>query len=239
MNPRHAAALALVGWYLMAPLVTAMPRLVLAADEHKLIIPLDKGTISIYSGTARWWGPTKPEGYGTKTSRIRNWQMNVVKTASRGDVTASVVQGFPDDLAWYGFDAIPPPANLSLIVQSSAGLFKKTISSDEAEQRVEDALNHKLKFDMDEDQMLRFPVQVGDCLSIEPNALKYKSWCWHVRSAVKTKFGSGWELEYRSNPDQQLVDIVPGVGITRYMYHHNGTVADTDVHLVRLPKEPR
>jgi len=239
MNLRRAAALALVGWYLVAALVIAMPPFVLAADQHELTIPLDKGTTWNYSGTARWWGLTKPEEYGARTSRIRDWQMKVMKTARRGDVTASVVQGFPDELAWYEGDAVPPPTGLTLIVQSSTGLFVKSINSDEAEQRMADALDHKLKFDVDPDQILRFPVHVDDCLSTEPLALKYKRWCWHVRTTVKTRFGSGWELEYRTNPDQQLIDIVPGVGVTRYVYHHNGTVADTDVHLVRLPGESR
>ena len=90
MKPRHAAALALVGWYLIAPLVIAMPPFVLAADQHELTIPLDKGTTWNYSGTASRWGPTKPEEYGTRASRIRDWQMKVMKTARRGDVTVCV-----------------------------------------------------------------------------------------------------------------------------------------------------
>jgi hypothetical protein len=40
-----------------------------------------------------------------------------------------------------------------------------------------------------------------------------------------------WRLAYRTAPDHQLLDFVSGVGITRYVYGHHGTVANTDVHL--------
>jgi len=40
-----------------------------------------------------------------------------------------------------------------------------------------------------------------------------------------------WQLVYRTLPDDQLLDFVPGVGITRFVYTHHGTVATTDVHL--------
>lgn len=43
----------------------------------------------------------------------------------------------------------------------------------------------------------------------------------------------GWELVYRSAPDHAIVRIVPGVGITSYVYEHHGTVASVDVHLAR------
>jgi len=41
-------------------------------------------------------------------------------------------------------------------------------------------------------------------------------------------------LEYWSNPDNAQFAFVPGVGITKYAYHHHGTVADTELQLVEF-----
>ncbi len=56
-------------------------------------------------------------------------------------------------------------------------------------------------------------------------ALRIEGYAAHHRSLVYT-------LACRTNPDHQLVDIAPGLGITRYVYQHHGTVASADVRLV-------
>ena len=41
-------------------------------------------------------------------------------------------------------------------------------------------------------------------------------------------------LAYRTNPDDQEFEIVPGIGITSYAYHHHGTIADTELKLTAM-----
>jgi len=43
-----------------------------------------------------------------------------------------------------------------------------------------------------------------------------------------------YSIAYRTNPDHQILDIAPGLGITRFIYVHHGTVATVDIHLVKF-----
>jgi hypothetical protein len=43
----------------------------------------------------------------------------------------------------------------------------------------------------------------------------------------------GWEIAYRTNPDHQLLRLVPGLGIRGFTYEHHGTVASATARLVR------
>jgi len=55
----------------------------------------------------------------------------------------------------------------------------------------------------------------------------------HVKGlAAATRMA--YEVEYDSNPDDTEFEFVDGVGITSYAYHHHGSVADTEVHLVEF-----
>jgi hypothetical protein len=41
-------------------------------------------------------------------------------------------------------------------------------------------------------------------------------------------------MEYWTLPDDQKIELSPGIGILTYRYHHHGTVADTDLRLVEF-----
>jgi hypothetical protein len=43
-----------------------------------------------------------------------------------------------------------------------------------------------------------------------------------------------YTLSYRTQPDETLMDIVPGIGITRYRYIHHGTSEELDLRLTSL-----
>ena len=36
----------------------------------------------------------------------------------------------------------------------------------------------------------------------------------------------------RTNPDDATYELTPGIGLTRYIYHHHGTRLDVDAKLV-------
>jgi hypothetical protein len=40
-----------------------------------------------------------------------------------------------------------------------------------------------------------------------------------------------WRIAYRTLVDEQVIDFVPGVGVSRFTCVHHGTVAAVDVHL--------
>jgi hypothetical protein len=74
-------------------------------------------------------------------------------------------------------------------------------------------------------------------------------YAWIVESAIPPVRGaswsplahgaSGWRLAYRTLPDHELLDFAPGVGITRYVYSHHGTVAETNVRLLTVRQTNR
>jgi hypothetical protein len=43
---------------------------------------------------------------------------------------------------------------------------------------------------------------------------------------------TAYEVEFATNPDDREFEFVDGVGITSYQYHHHGTIAETELHLV-------
>jgi hypothetical protein len=45
---------------------------------------------------------------------------------------------------------------------------------------------------------------------------------------------AAYEVEYDTNPDDEEFEFVDGVGITKYGYHHHGTTADTELHLIEF-----
>ena len=69
-------------------------------------------------------------------------------------------------------------------------------------------------------------------------------YCWLVTGAKKKKLENVngapahevdvFEMRYASNPDDTTMELVPGMGMISYRYHHHGTVADTDLQLVEF-----
>jgi hypothetical protein len=69
---------------------------------------------------------------------------------------------------------------------------------------------------------------------------------WYVASNRVVGAPAAWQatgkrvrrvtLEYRTQPDYQRIEFAPGVGITRFVYSHQGTVAEADVRLVSVQR---
>jgi hypothetical protein len=55
-----------------------------------------------------------------------------------------------------------------------------------------------------------------------------------VMANITTKSATAYPLAFRTNPDDTEVEIVAGIGIVRYEYHHHGKVADTELALVEF-----
>jgi hypothetical protein len=67
-------------------------------------------------------------------------------------------------------------------------------------------------------------------------------YCWHVERCEQSSLSirgfnsderkSVYTIGYRTCPEHEIMEVVPDVGIIRYLYDHHGTVASTDVRLV-------
>ena len=59
----------------------------------------------------------------------------------------------------------------------------------------------------------------------------------HVAGISGKKVFTRYTLMYRTNPDHQIVEFLPSIGITRYIYQHHGTVSEVDVRLIDFRKK--
>jgi hypothetical protein len=89
------------------------------------------------------------------------------------------------------------------------------------------------------DEVFDFPLIVGKSFNraVEPEREDHYYEWYVMDEAPSTKWqvegkpGEEYHLGFYTGPDHTDVWMVPGVGITRYKYHHNGTVIDVDVTL--------
>ena len=200
--------------------------------------PMAVGTYWLYEGTVSWTdsGNDKPA-----TQQI-SWKMSVNQVIRKKDLVAAVVMGFPADLD-FSAGAVPQPW---LILQDDKHhLFHVNLGP-----------NYDLtKFDgpdpsfapfMDADALLfQWPLRKGaKFCNDEDKGREDNMYCWVVsqettKPEISIKGAPAgtlqvFELQYRCLPDDTTMELVPGLGLLSYQYHHHGTVADTELRLVEF-----
>ncbi|HSC44305.1 MAG TPA: hypothetical protein VLC94_00675 [Candidatus Acidoferrum sp.] len=205
--------------------------------EHPF--PAAPGTYWVYRGHVRW---TK-SGTDQVAEAPITWRTEIRKVIPHGDFLGIVVNGFPFDTAWADDHATPSD---SLLVESKGRLyFVGDQRFQQAVQRLEQPSDSLDGLFSDDDLILEWPLATGQKFG-DPSGMARTDghYCWVVSSLEKTALpgvrGAGSRdhdqlvLEYWTNPDNTRFAFVPGVGITRYEYHHHGTVADTNLELVEF-----
>jgi hypothetical protein len=43
-----------------------------------------------------------------------------------------------------------------------------------------------------------------------------------------------WRIAFRTCPEQEIMEVAEGLGITRFLYEHHGTVQSADVRLISI-----
>jgi hypothetical protein len=92
----------------------------------------------------------------------------------------------------------------------------------------------------DKEPLLVLPLAKGAKWAGDPVRGDYDNYyCWYVADELTDpvallggRTATTYEVTYQTNPDHSIMEIVPGLGITRYVYSHHGTPAETDVRLV-------
>jgi hypothetical protein len=202
--------LAMVGWCCAC----------LGADH---LLPLAPGVTWVYRGVTRWSVP-KPPTYAAE--RVLTWRVKVLAAGYRGENWLALLEGFPTDLCWYEPGKTTP--GRYLVIRTPRGGYY--LSATDA---------HRLNLVTRKDvQALLTP---GNLLLVEPlrKGLDYgmdpadpprpDHWYrWHVEQAGRRQF----HLAYRTCPDETLMTVAPGRGITAFTYVHHGTVAETHLRLI-------
>jgi hypothetical protein len=91
------------------------------------------------------------------------------------------------------------------------------------------------------DELMELPLTVGRKTGQVPS--RDDTWyCWcveqvearapRIRGFRSHRSLKTYRLAYRTCPDHQILEVVPGLGIIRFVYNHHGTVSSADVRLV-------
>jgi len=210
-----------------------------AGDDPQQSFPLSPGTYWIYHGLVRSFLEGSTIGKVTQV----NWKMSVVRVVERGDVTAALVSGFPGDLDWSDGNVQP---TLSILMEARGAKFYLNSSDSNSVIRQIDDPKYALGDLLDEhDWFLQLPLAEGEKFCEKDSMGRDDGmYCWVVGAphpaaldgvkGVAAGNRLAYQVQYTTNPDDMEFDFVPGVGITSYEYHHHGTLAETELHLVEF-----
>lgn len=164
--------------------------------------------------------------------------MEVIETVKRDGVVGYALKGHPSDLAWY--EEGKPPSEYA-IIQLDNRLYRADMAILKRLKDRSDTLQNLVRSDQ---IIFDFPL-APDKKFCEPEHIDRADsmYCWIVGQDPQTL---SWQidgipssktiLEYTLSmatlPDHSVTYFAPGVGITRYVYVHHGTISEVDVRLV-------
>jgi len=196
--------------------------------------PMEKGTTWVYEGTVKW---TLENSNQVETKQIR-WTTEITESFKYPEIRVAVLRGFPSDLAWYEEGKAP---GTSLLIESDNCFYYLQAKSEQEALRLARGLS-SITDDLPQgaELLLDLPLRVGKRYD-QFGERDDNMYCWYVESKSLTiphieginmqEAITSYRLIYRSNPDHEIMDFVPGLGIVRYIYEHHGTVAFADVRL--------
>jgi hypothetical protein len=206
-------------------------------EAPSAFFPMKVGTYWVYEGTVRWYDSEKDAPASEKVS----WRMTVDKVLRRDDLVATVVTGFPADLDWSGGTA--EPKQWLILEDGKHQVHYVNLGPNFDLSGYEKGDRNFDKFLVDDTLLFKWPLKKGAKFCDE-EAMKREDgfYCWNVEDESKRKLEAVkgapegeqtvFLLHYWSNPDDTRMELVPGLGLVSYRYHHHGTVADTELQLV-------
>ncbi len=209
-------------------------------DKLRDDFPLTPGTYWVYQGTVRYWVK------GIENGKIAHvtWKTSVARAIRRDGLTIAVVKGMPGDLDWSEGEAMP---SLSIVIRTPDAKFY-LIEGDEAKSLLSQLDNLRYSWrqvPIDDDWFLQLPLAKGKKFcGAEGMQRTDDHYCWvagppHAALLANVKGVPpgkhiAYRVEYFTNPDQDEFDFVSGIGMATYEYHHHGTTADTELHLIEF-----
>jgi hypothetical protein len=196
------------------------------------VFPLTPGTCWTYEGTVKW-----TEGAEVKEKTVL-WQMEVVESNERGDVTGYHMKGHPRELI--GYQEGKEPADYAIL---RVGPNKFYYANLQSYQRLLDENDDLAGLIREEDLFLELPLKEGKRFCETEQILREDGMnCWVTGKGepVQMKKVAGLALpvallEYpvlkARLPDHMSVGFTPGVGITNFKYIHHGTTFEVDLIL--------
>lgn len=172
-------------------------------------------------------------------------KMEIVEIINRGNVTAAVIKGHPFDAMSCDEKGKCERGNY-LLIRAGRDKYYQVYGETYAEtlKKLRDADDVLTSVVKESDILLETPLYEGRIFGEAEQITRTDgSYCWFVEksSEIELKNIKGadvagnvpqFEIRYRTNPDVQTINFVPGFGITEFSYHHNGTPHDVDMKLI-------
>jgi len=213
-----------------------------AGEKAVSLFPLVKGNYWIYKGKIKW----TPEGAGQKVkSKSLTWQMNTHDVMESAKYRIALVTGFPNDVAWYEEGMTP---QYSLVVQDDKCIYWNGYENRDNAMEAAKAIEADNQSSMSDLKcIIEFPLTKGKKYGVSDESRPDTMYAWYLKKINKVRLkvkgyksqgpATRFRLIYRTNPDHIIMEFVPGLGITRYIYEHHGTVAFEDLHLVEYDRK--
>ena len=214
-----------------------------SAQAWQATLPLDSGRTWEYRGSARWTELDQQ----VDTATIR-WTMQILATREGPDLRGAVVRGWIQELAWYNPGQTP---GYGLLLARGHRLYHVSASDSAGalltlQRAIEPGAPPPQGWELIVDSTLAVGHLYGQTAERGDRLDTFYAWYVESGEAIRPPVGWSaasptvmqWRLVYRTAPDHQVLDVVPGLGITHYGYAHHGTVADSDVQLVSVTRVP-
>ena len=210
-----------------------------AEAQQRSPLPIEPGLTWTYRGYVRWTGPDGRVGGDS----IR-WTMKIVSVRTGPNARSAVVRGWVQDLAWH--TPSKEPAYSLLVLRAGRLYHISTPDSAQAVALSETAIQANTSPPELSHMVLDSALTIGGVYGRNDSTSKRDDamYGWHGLSERSVRAPAGWNagtarvrcvtFEYRTLPDYQSIDVVSGVGITRFVYSHHGTIAEADVRLISV-----
>jgi hypothetical protein len=214
-----------------------------AAQPVPCPIPLEKGMQWTYAGKVEW----TMDNSAVVCSTNVQWVMDVVDVVERGSVRASVVRGIPDELAWYEPGRTP---SCSVLLQVTNRVYRIGAGNEqEGVKLARELTDERHPLPASAEEWLVLPLARGQRWAVEAADREDNWYCWYVqKQETKRVKADGYRARHRAAlwtlinftcPAHQVVEIAEGVGITRCVFVHLGTVFSANVRLVSFKNRVR
>jgi len=240
LNAARRSCLAVVVTLAVAPTVVAAGAA--RCPEGRPMLPLVPGARWVYRGTIE--STVLKRGSAHLIRRLVTRTMEVRAVKRYGRTTVALVRGYPSELAWYEPGR---PRGTYLIIQRDGGALYLVADDDGSALRrwpetcrappIPDPAHMML------DRILRVGRTFGGDEFSSKRPDKWNQ--WHVEAARCVQIAGipgvdakrrrrEYRIGFRTCPAHEIVYFVPGIGITRYVFSHHGTVAEADVRLIEF-----
>ena len=202
------------------------------------MFPMSKGTTWVYLARVKW-GKQGTDVGGTTTLR---WTMIVVDSVRKDEISAALLHGGPWDLAWYE-PGVQPLDHLVVRMADTYYLLHDDVSSTFADIKAGKTAN--LNEQLADDIWFKVPLQISDNFCSPQNEDNAPFNCWSVEKVTATSLlkipglrtgasETEYFLSFMTNPDSEMLTLVPGAGIISWNYEHHGTVAEASLKLIEF-----